>query len=1394
MLAKPSSHCIWAGIVCAGIALLLAATAVPAAAQVSLSEIRIDQPSDDNDEYFEFAGSPGASLDTFTYVVIGDGSGGSGTIENVTSLSGQSVPASGFFVAAEGTFSLGTADLVTGLDFENSDNVTHLLVQGFTGALGDDLDTDDDGLLDVAPWGLLVDCVALIETPGSGDRTYCATTVGPDGSFAPGHVYFCPGGWEIGDFGAGVHDTPGAANACGPVVPVAVIHEILQNPAAVNDSAGEWFEVFNPTATPFDLDGWTIQDNDIDSHVIANGGPLVLPAGGFLVLGNNGDSLTNGGVAVDYVYSGIALANGADELVLLDTDLNEIDRVEWDDGLTFPDPNGASMALSDPALDNNVGANWCTASTPFGDGDFGTPGAANDCDDGGGDDDRPLVINEIDYDQPGTDGAEFLEIKNVGDEPVSLGGVQVVLVNGNGNSIYQQINLPAVDLAAGDYFVVCGDAAAVVGCDLDVSPDSNLIQNGSPDAAALRVGETILDAVSYEGSVAAPFVEGSGSGLEDPGSGGVGGPNENKGISRFPDGVDTDVNNADFSTRCITPGKENTADFENCPAPERAPLVINEIDYDQPGTDADEFIELKNVSPAPLDLSEFTLELVNGNGGAVYRTIPLPAVLLAPGDYFVVCGDPSHFFTCDLDGGPNTNLIQNGSPDAVAVLRDGEVIDAVSYEGDTVAPYTEGSGTGLEDDPGVVSAGISRFPDGFDTDRNNVDLSLRCSTPGLPNTAFSAGCAQDGDALGIFDIQGSGFTSPFVGQTVTTRGNVVTGITVDGFFLQTPTADTDGDAQTSDGIFVFTDTPFGVEVGQVVDLTGEVVEFFDLTEIGSNPLIAVVGTGAPLPAPVPLDTTFPSPLPPGGDLERVEGMLARLEDGLVTGATNQFGETSVVAGDARAFREKGIEFPGLPDLPVWDGNPEIFEIDADGLVGQPNPLIDALTEIVVAEGPVFFTFGDYQIMPSTLTLGAMPDPLVPVRAAGADELTVGSLNLFRLFDDIDDPGSEDNGQVVSTAEYQRRLEKFSAYIRGSLRSPDILAVQEAESLTVLEDLVLRIATDDPAVTYTAFLVEGNDIGGIDVGFLVRDRVRVDAVTQLAANELLSVDDSLLHDRPPLLLEGALLTGAEDFDIAVMVVHNRSLNGIDNPSDGPRVRQKRLEQAQSIATLVQDFQTTSPEAFLTVVGDFNAFQFTDGYVDAVGQIRGDFDPSENLLSGPDLVDPNLTDQVLSLPPEERYSFVFDGSAQVLDHALTTVTLDPLVTGFEYGRGNADAANDRIFDLTARRSSDHDGLVLFVFADTDNDGVANSVDVCPGTEIPEAVPTQSLGINRWALVDGDTVFDTQVPPGGGPGVSFTTEDTGGCSCAQIIEEQGLGFGHTRFGCSTGEMEAWVELVNP
>lgn len=1019
-----------------------------------------------------------------------------------------------------------------------------------------------------------------------------------------------------------------------------------------------------------------------------------------------------------------------------------------------------------------------------------------------------LVINEIDYDQSGSDTAEFVEIRNNGATTVNLAGHSVVLVNGNGNAIYKTIDLPSFELAAGGYYVVCGDASNVYNCDLDVSPNSNLIQNGAPDGVALYAGTTLLDTVSYEGDLAAPYTETSGSGLSDSSSALY------LGISRTPDGADSDVNNVDFSRRCISPGFANSAENTNCADPTPPPLRINEVDYDQPGGDTAEFVEIINAGNSPADLDGISLVLVNGSNDTPYQTVALPAVLLSAGDYYVVCSNAATVANCDLD---TINSIQNGAPDAVALTRAGLVLDTVSYEGDVAAPYTEGSGVGLADSNSSSQGnkGISRFPNGMDTDQNNADFVFSCITPGLGNTSLTEECTATGPLLEIFDIQGSGNSSPYAGQSIATTENIVTAVGTDGFFMQTPDSRSDADLDTSNGIFVFTGGAPTVAVGDEVDVAGSVVEFFDFTEFAFGSSVTVSSSGNALPAVTVFDDTVPSPDPIAPscaiEFECYEGMLVQITGGTVTAAnqrynTDPLAEVYITAAGSRTYREPGIEFPGLFGYPEWDGNPEVFELDPDKL-GLPNQAIPAGSSFD-ATGAIGYEYGGYELWPSELTVTPAPLPLA-VRSRELAEMTVGALNLYRLFDDIDDAPIEvrdpvtnelirtTDDAVLDPAEYTRRLTKFSTYIRTVLNSPDVLAVSEVESQTVLQDLADMIAADDATVNYTAYLEEGNDIGGIDVGFLVRDYVEVDAVTQLGRYEILDFDGSLLNDRPPLLLEGRQIADGSDFPVAVMAIHGRSLSRIDDPNSGERVRQKRLEQAQYVAQQVQVLQDANPDINLVVAGDFNAYEFSDSYANVTGYMKGDFTAEEDLVceTNPcvDKVSPNLLNQVLMIEPGERYSFIFQGNAQALDHALTSTGLDELVRDFQFGRGNSDAAVDLINDdTTALRSSDHDGLVLFLAKDSDGDGVTDNLDVCPGTMIPEGAAMTKLGVNRWALHDDNREFDTIAPKGTGPKLSFDIFDTAGCSCEQIATAQHLGKGQVKFGCSIGVMNNWVKMI--
>jgi PKD repeat protein len=143
-----------------------------------------------------------------------------------------------------------------------------------------------------------------------------------------------------------------------------MITEIMQNPGIpIADEDGEWFEVFNPTNSNIDMNGWTIKDNGSDSHTI--GSSVIVPANGFTVLGANSNTTNNGNYICDYqyVYNDFQLANGGDEIVLFNPDEEEIDRVEYDGGTNWPGPNGASMIFTgNKNDDNNNHQNWDVAA------------------------------------------------------------------------------------------------------------------------------------------------------------------------------------------------------------------------------------------------------------------------------------------------------------------------------------------------------------------------------------------------------------------------------------------------------------------------------------------------------------------------------------------------------------------------------------------------------------------------------------------------------------------------------------------------------------------------------------------------------------------------------------------------------------------------------------------------------------------------------------------------------------------------------------------------------------------------------------------------------------------------------------------------------------------------
>jgi hypothetical protein len=470
----------------------------------------------------------------------------------------------------------------------------------------------------------------------------------------------------------------------------------------------------------------------------------------------------------------------------------------------------------------------------------------------------------------------------------------------------------------------------------------------------------------------------------------------------------------------------------------------------------------------------------------------------------------------------------------------------------------------------------------------------------------------------------------------------------------------------------------------------------------------------------------------------------------------------------RPFREPGLE-PGQllpPDAPCcvprFDGNLERLRVDSDGQRGAARLDVPARQILSGLAGVLDFGFGHWTILPDP-GFAAPLATAAPVRDAGPGEFTIASFNMERFFDTTDDDAVPDNGRddtddtVLTAAAFDRRLRKASLAIRDVLRAPDVLAVVEVENLSTLQSIAARVNDDavaagapDPA--YVAYLEEGNDIGGIDVGFLVRSaRVDVQEIFQIGETASYVTPDgatALLNDRPSLVLRAAVRGPIGDpYAVTIIANHLRSLNGVDDPADGARVRAKRRAQAEFLANYVQSRQAANPAERIIAIGDFNAFQFNDGFVDSMGTIAGQpTQPDQVLLASDDLVDPNLVNLIGEAPPEERYSFVFDGNPQALDHAVVNGPLRRRFTALQFGRSNADFPEwYRQFADRPERLSDHDPLVAyFAFPSapvvTLNGPASMTVEAYTGTYVEQGASAAdedgSLAVTTTGSVDVNT----------------------------------------------------------
>ena len=505
---------------------------------------------------------------------------------------------------------------------------------------------------------------------------------------------------------------------------------------------------------------------------------------------------------------------------------------------------------------------------------------------------------------------------------------------------------------------------------------------------------------------------------------------------------------------------------------------------------------------------------------------------------------------------------------------------------------------------------------------------------------------NDPIALTIMEIQGAAHFSPFEGQPVITTG-IVTALAANGFYLQNPNGDSN-DA-TSDGIFVFTSSAPTVSVGDSVSVSGQVTEFgsdLPLTEINATG-ITVVSTGNALPAAVLVGTggrTPPTesidsdglsvfnPSVDGADFwESLEGMRVQIDQPQVVADSNSFGETYVVA--SLGAGATGMNSSGGITISPGDYNPEMIQID-DQLLGTSGYVANHTTgdQLGTLIGIVNYSFEHYELfltqVPST-TVDVTLVPEVGGFTATTDYMTVATYNVENL-----DPSDG-------------RYDDIATDIVQNLRLPDVIAIQEmqdndgtgngsdlsaAANAQGLIDAIFAAS----GVTYAyveiaptvANSTGGEANGNIRNGYLYR----VDRVDLVEGSLQVIQDASYANSRLPLVATWEF----QGQQITTINVHFFARSGSDPlwGADQPPITSgddRRTDQAGAVGQWINTQLATDPAMNIAVLGDWNGFYFEE---------------AQTQLSG--LV--NL--QVALLPEEERYSYVFEGNAQLLDNILVT----------------------------------------------------------------------------------------------------------------------------------------------
>ncbi|MBN2114559.1 MAG: ExeM/NucH family extracellular endonuclease [Acidimicrobiia bacterium] len=937
-----------------------------------------------------------------------------------------------------------------------------------------------------------------------------------------------------------------------------------------------------------------------------------------------------------------------------------------------------------------------------------------------------------------------LEIYNATGAAVDLAaGGYDVQISFNGGTFLLTVNLVGT-IANGEVFVLAQDHpdSAITGLADQLDP-ANFF-NGD-DAVLLRRNGLVIDAIGQLG-----FDPGSYWGVEPT-------TTQNHSLRRLPAVCAGDTDAADPFDPALQWASHPQDTFDGLGAhisdcllpPPPAGPVINEFSASTVGTDV-EYVEVYGVPST--DYSAYTVLEIEGDFGGTGIIDEVIAVGTTDADGFWL----ANLAPDSLENGTLTLLLVEGFSGSLGQDLDFSnngilgltpwlaLVDAVAVNDGGAGDRTYGVPSlgvaydGLAFAPG----GASRLPDGVDTDtaadwvRNDFDLAgipphagtpdfgEAINTPGEPNEAVPEAC---GDTYTpIYEVQGSGLASLLAGADVAVEGVVGAAFQdvggLDGYFLQDPAGD--GNAATSDGIFVYAPGGTAVNAGDGLRVRGTVREADGRTEVVAATVWACSTSNALTPATLTLPVT-------GLDyLETLEGMLVTMPQALVISEYydfDRYGE--IVLGTTRQYQPTAVYEPGsaeatglaaanlLRRITLDDGrnaeNPDPARHPNGGVFDLGNRFRGGDT-VTGVTGALDYSSGKYRIQPTqgAAYTAANPRPATPAAVGGT--LKVASFNVMNYFTTLGSRGASD------AAEFTRQRTKIFAALAAL--DADVVGLVEIENNSAaIADLVAGLNGVVGAGTYAY----------IDTGVIGIDEIKVAliyrpaTVTPLGAYAILdsTVDARFLDtkNRPVLAQTFQYNADGEIFTVAVNHLKSKGsdCNDVGDPDLGDGAGNCNLTRtagAEAMVDWLAADPTGSGDGDFLIIGDLNSYDKED--------------PVDALVAG------GYTDLLALYQGEFAYSYVFDGQLGYLDYALAGAGLVGEITGVAVWHSNADEpdlldydmtfkqpAQDALYEPNAYRSSDHDAIVVGL----------HLTDLVPP---PQQMSFRSIGgEDGWVLESGE-----------------------------------------------------------